>query len=86
MHLNIEDLDRMTPDQERSFLKNFTAQLAFDDGAAAQEHLNDGFPIYYQESTTPDQMCVKEFPDGKKQLVTFDLATGAESVVRDLPA
>ncbi|MCF8482189.1 MAG: hypothetical protein K9H25_17330 [Rhodospirillum sp.] len=40
-----------------------------DDGAAAQEHLDAGFPIYYAEEGTPEGLLIKEHPDGRRELV-----------------
>ena len=43
-----------------------------DDGAAARAHLDAGRPIYYGEIDTPTGLVVKEYPDGRKDLVRFD--------------
>ncbi|EGN7253092.1 hypothetical protein ISM37_004518 [Salmonella enterica] len=40
-----------------------------DDGAAAQEHLDAGFPIYYTEDDTPADLLVREHPDGRREWV-----------------
>lgn len=45
-----------------------------DDGAAAQEHLEAGFPIYYANDDTPAGLLIKEHPDGRRELVEFDEA------------
>ena len=44
-----------------------------DDGAAAQSHLEAGFPIYYSEDDTPSGAIIKEYPDGRRELVRVDL-------------
>ncbi|MDR5791673.1 hypothetical protein P9281_34570 [Caballeronia sp. LP003] len=54
----------------------FERQLANDDGAAAKEHLAAGFPIYYREDDTPEGACLKEYPDGRREFVTFDVDRG----------
>jgi hypothetical protein len=72
--LEIENVDQMTPDQEREFWEIFTAKIARDDGSAARMHLAAGNPIYYCEPTTPADTCIKEYPDGHRELVTFDIA------------
>jgi len=40
-------------------------------GDAARETLAAGRPIYYSEPETPDGMLVKEYPDGRRELVVF---------------
>lgn len=44
-----------------------------DDGAAARSHLEAGLPIYYSEDDTPADAIIKEYPDGRRELVSFDL-------------
>lgn len=56
--------------------------IAHDDGAAAKAHLAAGHPIYYREPDTPAGLCIKEYPNGSRELVTFDRATGKEVFVR----
>lgn len=41
----------------------------YDDGAAAQEHLEAGFPVYYTEDDTPADLLIKEHPNGLRELV-----------------
>lgn len=84
MNLQIENVERMTPEQERDFWTVFAADLSRDTGAAARGHLAAGFPVYVQTADTPKSMIEKRFPDGRRQLVQFDL-TG-EHVVRELLA
>lgn len=43
-----------------------------DHGTAAAEHLAAGFPIYYSNATTPAGALIKEYPDGRRELVRFD--------------
>lgn len=44
-----------------------------DDGAAARSHLEAGFPIYYSDDDTPDDVIIKEYPDGRRELVRVDV-------------
>ena len=44
-----------------------------DDGAAARSHLDAGFPIYSSEDDTPDDAIIKEYPDGRRELVRVDI-------------
>lgn len=53
-----------------------------DDGAEALRHLAAGRAIYYWDECYPDDV-VKEFPDGRRQLVTFK-DDDTEVVIRDL--
>jgi hypothetical protein len=62
----------------------FERKLANDDGAAAKEHLAAGFPIYYREDDTPEGACLKEYPEGHRELVTFSLEQG-EVFVSEAP-
>jgi hypothetical protein len=72
-----------TPEAE-AFLAStaFEAALANDDGQAAKQHLAAGRPIYYGDARYPGQV-MKEFPDGRKQLVAVS-DKGEISVIRDL--
>ena len=56
--------------------------LQHDDGAAAKEHLQAGFPIYYAEDGTPAGFLIKEHPSGRRELVRFDEA--GDEVIRVL--
>ena len=47
--------------QELSTLKTY-------DGAK-REHFAKGLPIYYAEQNTPLDLVIKEFPDGRRELV-----------------
>lgn len=57
--------------------------LAQEDGRAAEAHLAAGRVIYYGDSTYPGFM-VKEFPGGRRQLITVARG-GAETLIRELP-
>lgn len=50
-------------------------------GEAARAHLAAGRAIYYGDDRYPDAV-VKEYPDGRRQLVTFQDDT--EVLLRDL--
>ena len=41
------------------------------DGSAAQETLRQGFPIYYCEDSTQPGLQIKQYPDGRRELVRF---------------
>lgn len=39
--------------------------------APAREHLAAGRPIYYGEHDTPSGLLIKEYPDGRRELVRY---------------
>ncbi|HYF90222.1 hypothetical protein [Azospirillum sp.] len=84
MDLTLENLEKMTPDQESLFLLRLDADLEQDAGAAARAHLTDGEPIYYRKPDTRPGCVIKEYPDGRKELVDF--STGEERLVGRLVA
>jgi hypothetical protein len=63
---------RLEPRGLPSSFKAMTRLLSQDDGQAARSHLAAGNPIYYREPDTPSGLCVKEYPNGKRELVSFD--------------
>ena len=83
MKLSIENLSKMTPEQEKRFFDQFERQLDSDTGEAAKAHLAAGRPIYYEDPEYPNQI-VKEYPEGKRQIVDFDMSTGEEILIREL--
>lgn len=62
-------LDDMTPAELQAFLLT----ISHDDGAAARDHLARGNPTYFTTADTPAGLVEKRFPDGRRQLVRFDL-------------
>jgi len=83
MDLPVEKLSKMSPEQERQFWEQFERVLDSDTGEAAKAHLAAGHPIYYGDPAYPDHV-VKQYPDGRRQLVRFERPSGAETVVKDL--
>lgn len=69
-------------DPNEALWRDLLRAARHDDGAAAQEHLRVGFPIYYVEEDTPPNLLVKEHPDGQRELVRFDRA--GDEVIRAL--
>jgi len=76
-------LSNMTNEQEERFFSEFEHQLTQDTGEAAKAHLAAGRPIYYEAPKYPKQL-VKEYPEGRRQIVEFDMTTGEEIVIREL--
>jgi hypothetical protein len=79
--LDFSKLDTMTEAEERRFMSAFTHALANDKGEEAGRHLAAGRAIYYCDDRFKDAL-VKEYPDGRRQLVTFK--DDAEVFLRDL--
>lgn len=69
--LDFAAVDNMTEAEERRFMAAFTNALKTDTGEAAKSHLAAGRAIYYGDRRFPSGI-VKEYPDGRRQLVTFD--------------
>jgi hypothetical protein len=61
----------------------FERVLDSDTGEAVKQHLAAGRPIYYADPAYPEQV-VKQFPDGRRQLVHFERPTGVETFLKDL--
>ena len=83
MDLRVEHLSNMTPEQERQFWEQFERDVDSDTGEAAKAHLAAGRPIYYGDPVYPDAV-VKQYPDGRRQLVRFERPSGTETVIKDL--
>lgn len=64
--------------QDEALWRDILNAAEKDDGAAARDHLNAGFPVYYCDENTPYGMVVKQHPDGRRELVSFD-ASGRET-------
>lgn len=72
-----------TMDVNERIWRDLLNAAVHDDGAAATEHLRAGYPVYYVEDDTPEDLLVKEYPDGRRQWVVFDEA--GDFVVKSLP-
>lgn len=79
MSMDLSHLAEMTPSDEARFFTVFDRQLGYDAGEEARANLLSGVPIYYAERNTPEWCVIKEYPDGRKELVSF--MTGTEKVV-----
>ena len=83
MELRMEYLSKMTPERGRQFWEQCEHELDSDTGEAAKAHLAAGRPIYYGDPAYPGAV-VKQYPDGRRQLVRFEWPSGTETVIRDL--
>jgi Ca2+-binding EF-hand superfamily protein len=73
--LSLENLSQMTETEEDRFFKVFEAELAHDDGSVAREHLQAGRAIVYTERDTPAGHVLREFPNGRVELVDYSDGT-----------
>lgn len=56
------------PDWEQ-WEKEVIANLINDDGQAARSHLEAGRPIYYGDDPQYPEEIIREYPDGRRQIV-----------------
>lgn len=78
---NIEQLERMSGDEERRFWRKFEKHLRLNDGDAAMKSLQAGNPIYYADTRFPGYV-VRKWPDGTCELVKFDVVEGMTIIRR----
>ncbi|SPD63010.1 conserved protein of unknown function [Cupriavidus taiwanensis] len=78
----IKQLEYMTADEERKFWRDFEQSLRNDSGDAARAHLKMGNPIYYSDVELPASI-VREWPNGKREIVTID-TSGYVKVIKSL--
>lgn len=69
--LDFSKLETMSDAEERRFMAAFTREIETDRDEEAQRHLKAGRAIYYVDDRFHDAL-VKEYPDGRRHLVTFD--------------
>jgi len=79
--LDFSALDNATELEELRFMAALTRAIEADTGEAARQRLASGKPIIYGDERFPDAV-VKEYPDGRRELVTFEGDT--EIVIRSL--
>jgi len=70
----------MTEAELAEFDRDLVAALEAGDDSAARASLASGIPIYYAEESSPDSEIIKEYPDGRKELIT--VVDGAEVFLR----
>jgi len=59
--------------QDDDIWASLETALRRDDGTAAEDHLAHGYPIYCQAEGVTNAV-EKRYPDGRRELVRFDLA------------
>ena len=50
-----------------------------DPGQVTRDILAEGHPIYYREDDTPKECSIREYPNGRKELVRF-VARGSDEI------
>ena len=69
-------------DEDLAFIAELEKKLMQPDDSTARAHLDAGFPIYYMEENTPNNLIVKEYPGGRRQWIR--LINDQEQVVKEL--
>ena len=75
----VKPFAEMTEVELEEFDREFVAALEAGDGSAAEASLAAGVPIYYSEEELPSPFVIKEYPDGRKEIVYF--VNGVETVL-----
>lgn len=82
--LQLENLDKMNPEEEETFFAAFQAELQKEDNSAVHADLAAGFPVYYRHPSFPDAAhLVKEYPSGRMELIAMS-DQGEETLVKVL--
>lgn len=66
------DFDMLCDLDDRAQDALIVRALRHDDGAAAQEHLRSGRPIYYCDEDFDEEDIVREWPNGTRELVDIN--------------
>jgi hypothetical protein len=77
----VKAFDEMSEAEVEEWDRGFIAALEAGDDSAARASLAAGVPIYYREEDTPVPGLIKEYPDGRRELVTFH--NGSEQFLRN---
>ena len=80
--VEVKPFSAMTEAELAEFDRDLVAALEAGDDSAARASLSAGVPIYYREKDTPIPGVIKEYPSGRRELVTF--ASGSEEFLRNL--
>ncbi|WP_439684227.1 Nuclear transport factor 2 family protein [Cupriavidus oxalaticus] len=81
--IDLRNLDSSSPAEEERFFVEFESMLANDDGAEAERHLREGRAIYISDPRYPGR-AVREHPDGRRELMRLEVASGQLVVERAL--
>ena len=76
----VKSFAAMSEAELAEFDREFVAALEAGDDGAARASLAAGVPIYYAEDDTPDDSLIKEYSDGRRELVSF--VDGIETFLR----
>ncbi|MDQ0138987.1 hypothetical protein [Cupriavidus necator] len=81
--IDVRELNDASPTEEEQFFAAFEMMIANDDGAEADRHLREGRPIYIADPLYPGR-AVREYPDGRRELMRFDMARDELVVERSI--
>lgn len=73
--VDVRILDEAPATEEEDFFAAFEMMIANDDGAEAARHLRQGRAIYITDPRYPGR-AVREYPDGRRELMRLDMAHG----------
>lgn len=76
----VKPFAEMSESELAAFDREFVAALEAGDESAAEASLAAGVPVYYSDEALPSPYVIKEYPDGRKEIVF--LADGVETVLR----
>ena len=68
----VKPFAEMSETELAAFDREFVASLEAGDDSAVRTSLAAGVPVYYAEEDTPAAAVIKEYPNGCKELVTFE--------------
>jgi len=68
----------------KSLYKDLCRTKTIDMSDVCQRHLRAGAPIYYTESGLPDNQIIKQYPDGRREILEFDSRGGEGRVIKRL--
>lgn len=78
----MNDMTPLSSAEEADLMPVIVAGIESLGDAPAREHLAAGRPIYYGEDDTPAGLLIKEYPDGRRELVRYH--RDGDEVVRAL--
>lgn len=78
----MNDMTPLSSAEDADLMPVIVAGIESLGDAPAREHLAAGRPIYYGEDDTPAGLLIKEYPDGRRELVRYH--RDGDEVVRAL--
>jgi|GEM_PF-4949321 len=72
---------RVTNMNAKSLYKDLCRTKTIDMSDVCRRHLQAGDPIYYTESGLPENQLIKQYPDGRREILEFDSQCGQGRVI-----